>query len=157
MTVTIREAGPNDRAAWQTLWAGYLDFYESTLPSAHTNRLWERIHDNDDPIECRLAEAGDLVVGLVHFFPHPDTWRDRPACYLQDLYVDAGARGRGIGEELIISVRDVASERGWSNVYWLTAEDNEVARGLYDKVTGGANGFVVYEIESASNNATSRS
>jgi hypothetical protein len=37
-------------------------------------------------------------------------------------------------------------QRGWSEVYWHTQQHNTVARGLYDKLTGGTDGFVNYTI-----------
>lgn len=143
----IREPSDEDFSVWRALWEGYLDFYETSLPTIHATHLWARIRDSADPIECLLAESDDAVVGLVHFFPHPDTWRESQICYLQDLFVDAGHRGDGIGEDLIRAVQERGREVSWSSIYWLTAEDNESARGLYDKITGGANGFVVYELD----------
>lgn len=102
---------------------------------------------NDDPVQCLVAEAEGDVVGFAHFFPHPDTWEETPACYLQDLYVEASMREAGVGEALITAVLDVCRRRGWSYLYWQTAEDNDVARGLYDKLTGGRNRFVVYQMD----------
>ncbi len=39
--------------------------------------------------------------------------------------------------------------QGWSEVYWHTQNHNSVARGLYDKITGGTDGFVNYTIDVA--------
>lgn len=147
MTNLIREPSDDDFSVWRSLWEGYLEFYETSLPAMHANHLWARIRDSSDPIECRLAENDGEVIGLVHFLPHSDTWRKSQVCYLQDLFVDAGHRGSGVGEDLIRAVQERGREVNWSNIYWLTAEDNESARGLYDKITGGANGFVVYELD----------
>lgn len=144
----IRPATPEDRAAWQALWDAYLIFYEAEIPPEHHDLLWRRISDLEDPIECLLAEGdnGDPI-GLVHFFPHPDTWRDRPVCYLQDLYVNDEKRGQGIGESLIRAVEARCKEDGWALVYWQTAEDNQRARRLYDKLAGEPTRFVIYELE----------
>lgn len=143
-----RPAVPKDRSAWQRLWEAYLVFYKTELTSEHTGSLWARICDPNDPIECLIAEndSGD-VVGLVHFFPHPDTWHDQQVCYLQDLYVDNESRGRGIGRSLIESVESRCGEEGWAHVYWQTAADNHRARLLYDKLAGGPTGFVIYQLD----------
>ena len=113
--------------------------------------LWQRIHDPVHEIQCRLAEDkdGDLV-GLVHFFPHAHTWYANPVCYLNDLFVLPGIRGGGIGKMLIEAVVEEARQQDWSEVYWHTQQHNSVARGLYDKITGGTDGFVNYTIEVAS-------
>lgn len=143
---TIRPATQSDYDEWNPLWLAYLTFYESTLPRNSTERLWKRILDPDHPIRCHLAIHDDTIVGLVHFFPHVHTWEESDVCYLQDLYVDETVRTKGIGEALIRSVEDTADDEGWKFVYWQTKHDNARARGLYDKLTGGTSGFVVYRL-----------
>lgn len=149
--VTSRAAiGParhEDHDRWRLLWDAYLVFYESELSPGHADRLWARIHDGSDPIEAMVATVDNAAVGLVHFLPHADTWSGAMACYLQDLYVDEHHRGEGIGEDLIAAVQTRAQERGWAYVYWQTAEDNERARRLYDKLTGGRTRFVLYQLD----------
>ena len=145
--IEIRPPGAADRAAWDQLWQAYLAFYRSTLAAEVTDLLWARILDPEHDFHCRLAVGADAVpVGLAHFFPHPHTWYPGPVCYLNDLFVSPRNRGGGVGERLIRTVVDEARRQGWSEVYWLTQQDNSVARGLYDKVTGGADGFVAYTI-----------
>lgn len=146
MKTRLRPPTDSDASRWKELWSAYLVFYETKLPSETTEDLWDRILDPDGAVQCLLAEVDGGVVGLVHFFAHDDTWNPNPICYLQDLYVDETVRGHGIGRALIESVVDQAADRGWSAVYWLTAEDNHQARVLYDKLTGGTSGFIHYEI-----------
>lgn len=143
----IRHARESDRRQWESLWQGYLTFYQSSLAPQVTDLLWRRIHDPAHEIECRVAasKAGDLA-GLVHFFHHAHTWYAAPVCYLNDLFVRPEIRGAGIGEKLINAVTDEARKQGWAEVYWHTQEHNGVARGLYDKITGGTDGFVNYTI-----------
>lgn len=142
----IRPPSASDRHGWQRLWEAYLDFYGHQPDRDGTGRLWHQILDLDDPIEGLVAESEHHLVGLVHFFPHPDTWGAEPVCYLQDLYVEESERGRGVGGSLITAVHRRAETEGWSSVYWHTAEDNTTARRLYDDLTGGFTGFVVYEL-----------
>lgn len=147
-TYQIRAATAADRAQWDPLWQGYLEFYESSLAPDVTDMLWQRILDPAHEIECRLAVAEDgSLAGLVHYFPHAHTWYANPVCYLNDLFVVPGIRGGGIGKRLIEAVVDDAKKRGWSEVYWHTQQHNTVARGLYDKLTGGTDGFVNYTID----------
>ncbi|MDH3759389.1 MAG: GNAT family N-acetyltransferase [Gammaproteobacteria bacterium] len=145
---SIRPATNADRAQWELLWQGYLEFYKSSRRPEVTEQLWQRIVDSGHQIQCRLAETDDgKLVGLVHFFPHAHSWYIEPVCYLNDLFVMPGIRGGGVGKSLIEAVVDEARQRGWSEVYWHTQHDNSVARGLYDKITGGSDGFVNYTIE----------
>jgi GNAT superfamily N-acetyltransferase len=105
-----------------------------------------RLFDADEPVECLVAEAEGRLVGMVQYLPHADTWDDRPICYLSDLFVHPSIRGEGIGALLIRSVEQRSLDQGWSSVYWQTAEDNEQARVLYDKITGGVSRFIIYEL-----------
>ena len=147
--VSIHPLQASDREGWESLWLAYLTFYESSLPAARTDMLWERLLDPEHPIRGFGAETGRApgkLVGIVHFFPHDDTWEERQVCYLQDLFVDPALRGRGIGEKLIRAVEAQAQDCHWQFVYWQTQQHNERARRLYDMVTGGPSGFVVYQL-----------
>ncbi len=53
--------------------------------------------------------------------------------YLDDLYVDPHARGTGAADALLAALAQLAAERGWSVVRWITADDNHRARSKYDQ------------------------
>lgn len=145
--ILVREPVDSDFTEWKVLWDRYLVFYETVLSEKHTESLWKRLLDLDEPVECFVAEVEGLLVGLVHYLAHADTWDERPICYLSDLYVAASTRGEGVGTQLIRAVEQHSRDQGWSGVYWQTAEDNEQARVLYDKITGGFGGFIIYELD----------
>lgn len=146
---TIRSADTHDHEQWLTLWQHYLVFYKATVPDSTTALLWQRIQNPEHPFRCLLAVNKNThhIDGLVHFFPHPNTWESEPVCYLEDLYVKETLRGGGIGEALINAVAAEATRQKWASVYWLTESNNMRARGLYDKMTGGTDGFVTYTLE----------
>src|SRR6202011_4715776 len=65
-------------------------------------------------------------------------------CYLQDLFVDEDARGRGAARALIERVAQAARDHGATRYYWHTQEDNAQARALYDQVARFT-GFIRYQ------------
>ena len=65
--------------------------------------------------------------------------------FLDDLFVAPDARGRGVVEALYESLGDLARERGWPFVRWMTAEDNDRARAVYDRVSEKT-GWVTYQM-----------
>ena len=71
-----------------------------------------------------VAEDDGALVGLVHALVHPTTWAMGPNCYLEDLFVDPGARGSGVGRALIEAVVAEARTRGADAVYWHTQAFN---------------------------------
>ena len=127
----IRDATPADRAGWDRLWQGFLDYYETALDPAITAHTWDRLMDPASPMKMRLAEA-DGVVGFAIHQHHPSTWVMGDDCYLEDLFVDPAARGRGIGRALITDLQALARARGWHRLYWHTNAENATARRLYD-------------------------
>mgnify|MGYP000666345929 CR=1 FL=1 len=76
--------------------------------------------------------AGKLI-GLTHYRPFVSCLGARTNCFLDDLFVDPDARGSGAADALIHAVADVARDKGWPVVRWITADDNYRARGVYDK------------------------
>ena len=76
-------------------------------------------------------------------------------CYLEDLYVDADVRGRGVGRALISSLAEEGHRAGWLRIYWRTASDNATAQALYDKLARRT-GWVTYELDLVTPGAPTR-
>ena len=126
--VTVDALAPADFAAWRHLARGYKAFYRTELPDAAFALAWRRLAEADR-LFAWAARVDSQLVGIVHFLFHPSTWSD-DVCYLQDLFVDEGSRGQGIGGMLIARVAQSARERGASRLYWLTHTSNVHARQL---------------------------
>ena len=139
----IRPVGADERAAWEPLWKGYLDFYKATLPREVYDATWARLHDPQEPMFVLGAYADGRLLGIVHYLFHRSCWSIGDYCYLQDLFVADDARGLGLGRALIEAVEKAARAAGASRVHWLTHETNAVARGLYDKLADRP-GFIQY-------------
>lgn len=134
-TVTIRPMTPDDRPQWEALWQGYLTFYKSEVAPNVTAVTFDRL-TAPDAVErgAFVAEVDGALVGMVHYIYHAHNWRIEDVCYLQDLFVNEAARGKGAARALIEAVYAQADANGTSSVYWLTQEDNTTARALYDRV-----------------------
>lgn len=145
MSFTVRELRKEDRPGWENLWAGYLDFYEAPMEPVVIEVTWSRLLDPAEPMQALVAEdeATHDLIGLVHCVFHRGTWAIGDFCYLEDLFVAAGARNRGVGRALIEAVYGLADARKCERVYWLTQETNATARVLYDKIARRS-GFIQY-------------
>jgi GNAT superfamily N-acetyltransferase len=145
--LVVRPVAEGDFEDWLPLWAGYNRFYgrfdDTALPDEITRSTWRRFFDPAEPVHAFVAESEDRLIGLVHYLFHRSTIVIAPTCYLQDLFTNEAARGRGVGEALIRAVYDAAKGTGSSVVYWHTHETNAVARKLYDRVAANS-GFLVY-------------
>jgi len=144
---TIRFATPADYPQWRPLWDGYNRFYgrfdATALPEEMTALTWARFHDASEPMHALVAEADGRLIGLVHYLFHRSTILKNDTCYLQDLFTNAAARGKGVGRALIEAVYAQARLAGSQRVYWVTHESNAVAMVLYNQVAARS-GFLVY-------------
>ena len=132
MALTIRDCVAGDEAAWRGLWDGFLTYYGVDLDPAVTAFTWARLMDPANALKARLAVEGDQVLGFAIHQHHPSTWVMGDDCYLEDLFVDPAARGRGVGRALIEDLIALARGQGWQRLYWNTDTSNETARRLYD-------------------------
>lgn len=148
MSFTIRDVTQQDRPGWERLWAGYIAFYRSSVPSEVTGTTFARFLDANEPMFCLVADDDDTheLVGLVNCVIHRGTWSISNLCYLEDLFTIEKARGKGVGRALIEAVYARADALGCERVYWLTHETNAPARKLYDQVATNA-GFIQYRRE----------
>jgi len=121
---------------------GYKDFYKTPIADTEYEEAWKRLLAKDDVFGLGARQNGRLV-GIAHYLFHTSTWT-QTACYLQDLFTTHEARGNGVARLLIEAVAHQAQERGATRYYWLTQENNAVARVLYEKVAKH-NGFIRYD------------
>jgi GNAT superfamily N-acetyltransferase len=146
-TVLVRPIRQDDFDAWKPLWDGYNAFYgrkgETALSPEITGTTWQRFLDPAEPVFALVAESDSKLLGLAHYLFHRSTTRIEHTCYLQDLFTEEDARGRGLGRSMIEGVYEAARVAGIRRVYWQTHETNATGRLLYDKVARHV-GFVVY-------------
>jgi GNAT superfamily N-acetyltransferase len=143
----IRFAVLGDYSQWLPLWEGYNKFYgrsgKTALAEEITRTTWARFLDAYEPMHALVAEDKGALVGLVHYIFHRSTISIAPTCYLQDLFTEESARGKGIGRALVNAVYEQAKLTGVARVYWQTHESNSAAMKLYDQLAERS-GFIVY-------------
>ena len=137
---------PEHKAQWRKLYEGYLTFYQRPIADGPIEALWGWLQDPAHEVEGVLALADGKIVGFAHYRRMPSPTRGADIGFLDDLFVDPSARGAKVGEFLIAHVQQIARERGWEIVRWLTADDNYRARSLYDRVAKKAS-WNVYELK----------
>ena len=84
--------------------------------------------------EVVIAELEGAPVGFALFFTSYSTFLARPGLYLEDLYVQAQARSRGIGRTLLKYLASLARERGYGRFEWSVLDWNEPALAVYRSI-----------------------
>lgn len=124
--MTVRPIRPDDVPAVVGLVRELAD-YERAL---HEVRLTEEqltacLFGDAPALFGHVAEDdGGRVVGTALWFLNFSTWRGTHGIYLEDLFVQPGQRGRGLGRELLRTLAALCVERGWSRLEWSVLDWN---------------------------------
>ena len=131
--MSIRRVRPDDVPAVVGL-VRELAEYEK---AAHEVRLTEEqltaaLFGDDPKLFGHVAEAGGAVVGMALWFLNFSTWRGTHGIYLEDLYVQPGHRGSGLGRELLRTLADLCVQRGLSRLEWSVLDWNTPSIEFYE-------------------------
>jgi GNAT superfamily N-acetyltransferase len=97
--------------------------------------------------EALIAYAGEEVAGFALFFLNFSTWSGRRGLYLEDLFVKADYRGRGLGRILLGRLARIARERRCARMEWAVLDWNKDAIGFYEKLGAQAqNAWTVFRL-----------
>jgi ribosomal protein S18 acetylase RimI-like enzyme len=124
--------------------------------AAHVTRLLGAFRDwmeerapDDDSIAASVAQLivdphtefllgalgeGGQPAGVCQLRYRHSVWTASPDCWLEDLFVDAPARGCGLGRALVLAAVDHAQARGAGRIELDTNADNHGAIALYESL-----------------------
>ncbi len=81
--------------------------------------------------DCLIAEVDGIAVGYALYFFMWSTWTGRATCYLEDLFVQPGQRGKGVGLDLLRHCARIAVARDCQRFEWAVLDWNTPARDFY--------------------------
>jgi GNAT superfamily N-acetyltransferase len=77
-----------------------------------------------------IAEWDGVPAGLALFFGHYSTWRGA-GFYLEDLFVRADFRKRGVGKALLAQLARIAKQENRNSIRWVVLDWNSNAIEMY--------------------------
>ena len=130
MGISIRRATMDDTDAVAPLFDLYRTFYQQPADPALAHRfVGERLQHEQSVI--LLAELEGRPVGFTQLFPSFSSVSARRSWILNDLYVHASARRKGIARALLQAAADFARADGAIRLELETDPDNRSAQALY--------------------------
>jgi GNAT superfamily N-acetyltransferase len=83
---------------------------------------------------CDIAEDDGAPVGFALWFYNFSTFEGRFGLYLEDLYVEPAARGRGAGRALLSRLAQRCLAEGLRRLEWQVLDWNQPAIAFYDRL-----------------------
>jgi ribosomal protein S18 acetylase RimI-like enzyme len=144
--VRVWRAAPDEAPAVASLLCAFRDHQGYGFPPDDSMLASvERIIVRDDAEYLLAGDEEPLAVAQVRY--RWSVWWDAEDCWLEDLYVDAKARGRGLGRMLTQAVIDRATARGCRRVELDVNSENPAALALYRSLgfdTGKTGGHDIF-------------
>jgi GNAT superfamily N-acetyltransferase len=146
--MTVRPMRPDDVLAVVSLVRELAEYEKSLHEARLTEEQLAGVLFGDSPaLFGHVAEDDGVVVGMALWFLNFSTWRGTHGIYLEDLYVQPGHRGRGLGKELLRTLAAVCVERGYSRLEWSVLDWNTPSIDFY-KAAGAVpmDGWTVFRL-----------
>jgi GNAT superfamily N-acetyltransferase len=138
MTPAIRSASPADLATILGLIRALAEYEKLSDDVVATEELLRRSlfpADGSPPAAyCVIAEADGVAAGFALYFFNYSTFLARPGLYLEDLFVRAEFRGRGLGKALLLHLAKLANARGCGRMEWTVLDWNQPAIEFYESL-----------------------
>jgi ribosomal protein S18 acetylase RimI-like enzyme len=149
MSVDIALVGEGDLDDLLPMMRAYCDFYEVGPSDADLEALARALIADPDNEGIQLIARGEdgEPLGFATVFWSWQTLNAARAGVMNDLFVEPGTRGQGVGRALIEECRRRARERGATEIVWETAPDNETAQRLYDSLEVEKSTWLSYSLK----------
>ncbi|HEY7722583.1 MAG TPA: GNAT family N-acetyltransferase [Pedococcus sp.] len=148
MDIVVRAAVAEDLPALLPLLRGYGEFYGARPDDGGLLAMASAfLADPDREGRQLLAEAGPgELLGFATVLWSWDTTTGARLAVMEDLFVQEGTRGRGVGRRLLDACLALAREHGCAALVWETAPDNERAQRLYDATPAERSTWLAYRL-----------
>lgn len=129
-TVNVRRATGDDLALVAPLFDRYRQFYGQHEDGAASRAFIAQRLQRGESIVL-LAMLGDAAAGFTQLYPSFSSVRTARVWVLNDLYVEASERRRGVAQALLREAAEFARGDGASTLTLETMPDNHAAQALY--------------------------
>lgn len=133
-SIAITRATLADLDGLAILFDGYRVFYgKPSDPATARAFLRERL-SHDESVIFLARDAKGNALGFTQLYPCFSSVSARRLWILNDLFVSADARRRGVAKALLVRAREHGQETGVVRLTLQTARDNAQAQALYESL-----------------------
>jgi GNAT superfamily N-acetyltransferase len=135
MTEIIRRATPQDTTDITDMIHGLAEFERAPEQCTVTETQISTALFGDSPtVHGHVAVIDGAVAAMALWFLSFSTWDGVAGIYLEDLFVRAGFRRRGLARALLSELARVCHDNGYTRLSWAVLNWNSDAIALYDQV-----------------------
>lgn len=96
-----------------------------------------RLMNEENGLHVIIAEQNGAPVGMMTWYTYKiATFSGRRVFYIEDVFIEDGKRGGGIGTALFAEAKRLAIENGCARLEWKCLDWNTSAQKFYDKIGG---------------------
>ena len=145
--MTIRQATSSDLDALSVLFDGYRVFYKQDSDLAAAKKfISDRLREQDSVLFIAENTEGDLM-GFTQLYPSFSSVGMKKIWILNDLYVSADHRRKGVAKALMNHAKDHCKSSGRARLVLETGHDNVNAQQLYEQLGYVKDDVYVYELD----------
>ena len=136
MEPRVWPASAQDLEAVSSLIAAFRSWWGKDEPTLEQMRATTATLLEDPNTEFLLAatDADKPAAGVCQLRYRLSVWTGADDCWLEDLYVDDGARGAGLGRALVTAAAERAAARGCRRMELDVNEQNTAALAFYEQM-----------------------
>ncbi len=139
----LKKAQPIDKDAWVKLNRAFMEF------EIQDDNLWNNIDKTRDEelgkvfdealetpklITIFMIEDQGEIVGFTNLMTIYSVWSKGLALIIDDLYIDEGSRGKGLGKQTMEEIENYARSNGYKRLQFQSEETNPKAKAFYTKI-----------------------
>jgi GNAT superfamily N-acetyltransferase len=134
-TIRITRANKEHIPRVVELMKGLAEFEKLLDQFRVTEALLERHLFSQEPAgELLVGFMGGRIRGYALFFQNFSSFQGRPGLYLEDIYVEPEARGKGLGKALLVEFVRTTRARECRRCEWMVLDWNQGAKKFYQSL-----------------------
>ena len=97
-------------------------------------KLEKYLFGEQSALHCLVVEKENQLIGYATYMKQFSTWDANFYVYMDCLFLDDRSRGFGIGEKLMIRIKEESEKMGCSLIQWQTPDFNTRAIKFYRRI-----------------------